>query len=835
MGKRKDGKSKVYYSRRKSRKHKKSYYLTNTKNTFRTSATESMPIHNTSEEEIEVERQRTSPDTITDYVIEGRRIVDIQKLFKEIQNLSRHPPFNCTIADMNILTENRKGLKSSILLKCKMCNLEKYLNLFTQDESETSMDINAAAALATISTGIGFTAAEEFMAILDVPFMSPNTYQQHHEFVGEKIRETAWKAMEEAAQEESLLAKELGEVDQYNRPCITVVADGAWSKRSYNVNYDAASGVRTGKLLFLGIRNKYCSFCAYASAKNMEVIPDHTCYKNWSNTSTSMESDIIVEGFRKSIDMYNIIYKRLVGDGDSSVYKKLIEARPYGSLHVEKIECRNHLLRNFCSKLREISSKKRSNSTNNPVSPYLRKHILNNIRRMRTAVAMAVTQRNKEDKSFSIKIENLTKDLKNIPSHVFGEHLNCTAIGYFRCEKKFGEKNYIEEMKACGVLQDIEVCLNRLILHASSLLRNMDNNVAEHYNSVVCKFIGGKRINFSKRGSYQIRCEAAALSYNLGSGEYHRQIFKSIAEKSPSGHTKKFINRVKQRRINTLKIRPKTLFKKRNKLIALPDKDYGNQEADNSIQPDMEENLFEEKKKEFLEELEKNENEIKDLEISTRGQGGNPKWYQERSLRLTASNFGNICKMLEKTNCKNKVKAILYSKFRGNKHTKYGTEKEPFAIQQFEETYNLKVEMCGLFIDSECCALAASPDGLVGSRGLVEVKCPSTASAISPTEAINKKIIKFATLDENGQMHLKQNHDYFYQIQGQLHITKRDFCYFILWTPMGMLVEQIWRQDSFWNDKMIGKLKSFYYNCLLPEIIDPRYSRGLEIRNPSRK
>ncbi|XP_050294642.1 uncharacterized protein LOC126750040 isoform X2 [Anthonomus grandis grandis] len=212
MGKRKDGKSKVYYSRRKSRKHKKSYYLTNTKNTFRTSATESMPIHNTSEEEIEVERQRTSPDTITDYVIEGRRIVDIQKLFKEIQNLSRHPPFNCTIADMNILTENRKGLKSSILLKCKMCNLEKYLNLFTQDESETSMDINAAAALVPISTGIGFTAAEEFMAILDVPFMSPNTYQQHHEFVGEKIRETAWKAMEEAAQEESLLAKKLGEV-----------------------------------------------------------------------------------------------------------------------------------------------------------------------------------------------------------------------------------------------------------------------------------------------------------------------------------------------------------------------------------------------------------------------------------------------------------------------------------------------------------------------------------------------------------------------------------------------------------------------------------------------
>lgn len=67
-----------------------------------------------------------------------------------------------------------------------------------------------------------------------------------------------------------------------------------------------------------------------------------------------MEADIIVEGFKKSMEMHGLKYHRLVGDGDSSVHRKLLEARPYGNLLIEKVECRNHLLRNFSKKIREI-------------------------------------------------------------------------------------------------------------------------------------------------------------------------------------------------------------------------------------------------------------------------------------------------------------------------------------------------------------------------------------------------------------------------------------------------------------------------------------------------
>lgn len=39
----------------------------------------------------------------------------------------------------------------------------------------------------------------------------------------------------------------------------------------------------------------------------------------------------------------------------------------------------------------------------------------------------------------------------------------------------------------------------------------------------------------------------------------------------------------------------------------------------------------------------------------------------------------------------------------------------------------------------------------------------------------------------------------------------------------------------FGQKKMVPKLKQFYYKCMLPELIDPRRKRGLEIRNPSRE
>lgn len=179
--------------------------------------------------------------------LQGRRLADIGYLLKQLAEISKHPPFDCTFSDMYPIHEYKMGLKTKIILACKMCNIEKTINLI--EETDGEMDINSILALATVSTGSGYSTVNEMLSVLNVPFMSNSTYQQHHENVADIIEETAWKVMEEAGQEEARMAQELGEVDESGIPMITVVADGAWSKRSYSVNYNASSGVVGCQLL----------------------------------------------------------------------------------------------------------------------------------------------------------------------------------------------------------------------------------------------------------------------------------------------------------------------------------------------------------------------------------------------------------------------------------------------------------------------------------------------------------------------------------------------------------------------------------------------------------
>lgn len=73
--------------------------------------------------------------------------------------------------------------------------------------------------------------------------MSERLYKRCVSDVQDVVHQLTWDSIEEAAHEKAKMAKELGEVNENSIPLITVVADGAWSKRSYNVNYNAQSGV----------------------------------------------------------------------------------------------------------------------------------------------------------------------------------------------------------------------------------------------------------------------------------------------------------------------------------------------------------------------------------------------------------------------------------------------------------------------------------------------------------------------------------------------------------------------------------------------------------------
>jgi len=91
----------------------------------------------------------------------------------------------------------------------------------------------------------------------------------------------------------------------------------------------------------------------------------------------------------------------VIGDGDSSVTKRLKDILPYGPhFLVEKIECRNHMLRNYMQKLTAIAKKSIF-----PIN--LRNFILRHIMRFRTAIVRAIRYRKKENVSETLKISSI--------------------------------------------------------------------------------------------------------------------------------------------------------------------------------------------------------------------------------------------------------------------------------------------------------------------------------------------------------------------------------------------------------------------------------------------
>lgn len=289
-----------------------------------------------------------------------------------------------------------------------------------------------------------------------------------------------------------------------------MIADGVWSKRSFNTNFSALSGAaaiiskRFGEVLFIGVKNKYCGICARAESKGISS-GDHVCYKNYSGPSTGMESEILLEGFKQSIPMHNLIYERMVADGDSSTYKKILEGRPYPNCTVEKIECKNHIFRNMCKKLKNITTETKYPSN-------LRKKITTQrILAIRKVICSSITEHISKDATFDIKVSNLFTDILNSYNHEFGNHENCQP---YYCTSQNNSEDLTLILKTCAIWHRIKFVVNTVPAKARSLMHNSDSNRVESFNSIIAKFVGGKRINFSLRRGYDARCNSAVVSFN---------------------------------------------------------------------------------------------------------------------------------------------------------------------------------------------------------------------------------------------------------------------------------------------------------------------------------
>jgi putative phage-type endonuclease len=95
----------------------------------------------------------------------------------------------------------------------------------------------------------------------------------------------------------------------------------------------------------------------------------------------------------------------------------------------------------------------------------------------------------------------------------------------------------------------------------------------------------------------------------------------------------------------------------------------------------------------------------------------------------------------------------------------WGTEHEPMARAEYEILRGVMVNEIGFVPHPTIKNSGASPDGLVGDKGLIEIKCPNTATHIETllTREIPKK--------------------YMCQMYWQMACTGREWCDFVSYDP----------------------------------------------------
>lgn len=154
---------------------------------------------------------------------------------------------------------------------------------------------------------------------------------------------------------------------------------------------------------------------------------------------------------------------------------------------------------------------------------------------------------------------------------------------------------------------------------------------------------------------------------------------------------------------------------------------------------------------------------------------GSPEWFTARCGRVTASRVADIIARTKSgyaASRANYMAQLICERLTGcveptfsNAAMAWGTEKEPEARNAYQFHADVDVTEISFVEHPSFPMCGASPDGLVGTEGLVEIKCPNTATHI---ETLSSQAVPSR---------------YVTQIQWQLACTDRLFCDFVSYDP----------------------------------------------------
>jgi hypothetical protein len=799
----------------------------------------------------------------------GRRLITLSALTTALNWAADHGK-SCDKGDFEIVKERKSGLETTVCVQCKTCNAKPVW--MHADVGEKSLPANEAFAWATNVSGIGYTGLKHAFTALDVPSPSFNAFKRYEAKFSSELAVAFMKQLEENGKEEHVLAKERNQIivtPSGPIPWTSVYCDGQWSKRCYNQQGTAMSGSAamigslTKKPLFVGIRNKFCYIC-HRYGENAKV---HVCFKNFTGSSSAMEASIIKEGFNRSVEMHTLIYKNLIGDGDSSVtltVQDTYNKAEFSHTQVKKIECKNHAIRRLNYNLHKIIE-------NKMLSRQDRGALKLRVPALARCCKYAIDIHAERKSNFA----DLMRDLLNLLNHVFGDHSWCPSYlctngvqivpdrykkadfqpPAVESQSQIERKNLVPQLINTSVWTAAMGVLERLASLSNSLIENFTSNIVESFQSSVCKMIQGKRTNLVTRGSYTRRVNAAMFSFQYGPGWYH-PAYKLIHKNSPAKLWRsRFTKGSEEKRLRLVKGRIRK--PKRGLVRDTPTSEYfsktrrpqGNMYYGlHASRPDIPALELQG----MIEDLEKSlqissiEEQLK-IVRETVGQFENSRYRERRKLMITASICGRIYSLRDQTSNRGLLDTLLGPNVSA-KEMRWGHLHERDAVRGYQTLHNCIVQPSGLFVSLENGVLGASPDGIVGDDGIIEVKCPFSARLCEEELDVLSQCT-FLRMSSDGDLQLKPSSNYYRQVVMQLHVSQRQWCDFIVWTqgPMRpdddtvpkcldgfIIVIRIYRNEDtlkYW-ELMKPKLLQFYREDFAPELKDPRFDRNMGYKQP---
>ena len=217
------------------------------------------------------------------------------------------------------------------------------------------------------------------------------------------------------------------------------------------------------------------------------------------------------------------------------------------------------------------------------------------------------------------------------------------------------------------------------------------------------------------------------------------------------------------------------------------------------------------------------EEQCRNLTKITQTQSLCQNWMLYRIGRITASVSKKSWTLKLDDPAKSTLKSVMrYTEFKGNSATRHGIKFEKKAQKAYVELVekeHQEFSLCdtGLHVDHEVPYLGASPDGLVDcichGKGLVEIKCPFKyqngldkwyKDSNCPIDKLTNK--------------MKTTHDYYYQVQMQMMVTKRSYCDFFVWSKKDHFLIRV-QQDEHLCLELKNKYKKVFEDVILPELV----------------